>query len=154
MDDPRTGSVEPLKQIKYWIDIDPNQSAGLLSAVARELAGSAFISLEGYMSECEPLTLPGLTTAETELLRRKTITPLLDFVVIPLEITTVDQTLERILSDPCLMDAVVHIEIAKDGQIEFAAYDHFSPTFCGAGVPRGLLDGLVQSGVVKMIKAV
>ena len=61
-------------------------------------------------------TFPGLTTAETELLKRKTITPLLDFVVIPLDISTVDQILERILSDPCLMDAVVHIEIAKTGR--------------------------------------
>jgi hypothetical protein len=110
----------------------------------------AHISFEGYLSDCGA-QIAGAATAETEL-QAQDYLPTLDFVVLPLEPDTIKAILDHVLPDTCLLTGIVHIEIEKDQQIEFGAYDNFDTVFCGPAVPRDLLDGMLVAGVLRSIK--
>jgi hypothetical protein len=56
-----------------------------LIAAMRELAGTACISFEGDLSATAVAHLAGASADETEILKRNTLWPKQDFVVLPLE---------------------------------------------------------------------
>ena len=58
---------------------------GLLIAMIRELAGNAHVSFEGDLSRCVFPPDLGPDSKETATLKRQTLVPKLDFVVLPLE---------------------------------------------------------------------
>jgi len=135
---------------RYWPVA--RDKPGLLIAMMRQLAGGASISFEGNLSRCAfgPDFQP--SGEETPSLRRQTVWPKQDFVVLPLLSESVRPILDVILPDNRYLDDIVHIQIEKGGQLQFGSYDQFHPE-CIVGFPPGvtpeLLDRLQSSGVIR-----
>jgi (2Fe-2S) ferredoxin len=134
---------------RYWLVA--RDKPGLLIAVMRALAGNAHISFEGDLSHCDFSSVAGASVDETECLRRCTLTPQLDFVVCPLEPETIKQILSEVLPEGRVVHQIIHIQIERDGEIAFGAYDNFHPECIVAwpGVPGVLLEQLKASGVLR-----
>ena len=116
--------------------LEAKDKPGLLVAVMRLLAGEDVqISFEGNLSQCGLATLPGASNTETAALKRATIQPELDFIVLPLGPTNVRAILEHVLP---AWRAVVHVQIEKHGTLQFGAYDNFHPAciVVGPAVPK------------------
>jgi hypothetical protein len=135
--------------------IDARDKPGLLIAVARALAGGAHISFEGDLSCCALQRLPNASVDETEHLRRNTLSPLQDFVVLPLEPDTLKSILDEVLPDARLLKQIIHVQIVKLGRLAFGAYDNFHRDCTVALDPLlvPLLDALRTSGVVRSYAA-
>jgi hypothetical protein len=129
--------------------------AGLLIAMMKALAGHALISFEGDLSRCGFPPELDRSERETESLRRNTILPVQDFIVLPLEPETIQPILGTVLPDSRFMKDVIHIQIEKDGVLQFGAYDNFHRDCvgCGPGVPHELLERLRVSGVLRSYEA-
>jgi hypothetical protein len=136
-------------QEKYWLV--PRDKAALLIAMMKALAGNAHISFEGNLSRCEFPPELHRSVEETATLRRGTIAPVQDFVVLPLEQETIRPILDTVLPDSRFMNDVIHVQIEKGGTLQFWAYDNFHPDCvgCGPDVPRQLLEQLRLSGVLR-----
>jgi hypothetical protein len=117
----------------------------------RALAGDAHVSFEGDLSRCVFPPALGPSGNETRALRRQTLTPRADFVVRPLEEDTIRPTLDVVLPDRRFMNDIVHIQIEKNGRLEFGSYDNFHPEciVCFLGVSTDLLDKLRDNGVIR-----
>ncbi len=117
----------------------------------RALAGNAHISFEGDLSRCgfPPHLHPD--PLETPALRRQTLVPQQDFVVLPLEPENIRPILDVVLPDRRFMEDIIHIQIEKHGSLQFGAYDNFHPecVVCCAGIGQDLLDHLKQNGVLR-----
>jgi hypothetical protein len=125
---------------------------GLLIAMMRALAGNSHISFEGDLSRCrfgETLFPSG---EETEVLRRHTLVPKQDFVVLPLPPDSVRPILDVVLADNRYLDDILHIQIERAGLLQFGAYDQFHPecTVCfPPGIGLEILEELRTSGVIR-----
>jgi hypothetical protein len=139
---------EPAKD-RYWIVA--RNKPGLLIAMMRALAGDAHIAFEGDLSRCALPPALGPDPSETSTLRRHTLLPRQDFVVLPLEDDTVRSILDAVLPDRRFMDDIVHIQIEKNGRLEFGSYDNFHPEciVCFLGVSTDLLDRLRGNGIIR-----
>ena len=140
--------TEPDKD-RFWIVA--RDKPGLLIAMMRALAGDAHMSLEGDLSR---LTFPAElapSVEETSALARHTSHPRQDFLVIPLEPQDVPAILTAILADGRFMKDVTHIQIEKNGRLEFGSYDNFHPecVVCFHGISTDLLNRLKGSGVIR-----
>jgi hypothetical protein len=134
---------------RYWVVA--RDKPGFLIAMMKALVGNAHISFEGDLSRCEfPGEVPKRST-ETSVLKRQTSQPVQDFVVLPLEPETIRPILDVVLPDRRFMTDIIHIQIEKDGKIEFGAYDNFHPEciVCFLGVGTNLLDQLKEKGVIR-----
>jgi hypothetical protein len=121
----------------------------LLLAVMEVLAGGAHISFEGDLRGFRLLNIAGASDQETLALKRSTRWPIQQFIVVPLEPTTVCSVLSAIGGS--VPRRILHVQIEKSGKIEFAAYDRFYAgcLVFGPAVSRGLIDGLVSQGVLR-----
>jgi hypothetical protein len=124
---------------------------GLLVAMMRALSGNAHISFEGRLSECQLDEIPGSTDQETPILKRNTLVPRQDFIIVPLEPNTLRPILDRVLPEGRVVHDVIHVQIEKNGKLEFGAYDNFHPECieAGSGVPETVLKDLKSRGVLK-----
>lgn len=134
---------------RYWID--PRDKPGLLRAMMRALAGDAHISFEGDLSRCvfpAPLKSSG---DETDVLRRVTFFPKQNFVVLPLEPDFVAAIFDVVLPERRYLDDIIHIQIERHGELQFASYDNFHRecVMCYAEVELHLLEQLKASGVIR-----
>src|SRR5438552_2787504 len=109
---------------QYWLVA--RDKPGLLIAMMRALAGDAHISFEGDLSRCRELfDLPGASMQETEVLRRQTLYPVQDLVVLPLEPDGIRAILDAVLPEGRVVHDIVHVQIETAGRLEFGAYDNF-----------------------------
>ena len=124
---------------------------GLLIAMMRTLVGQAHISFEGDLAHCYFAHLAQYAGDAAFGLRRTTPYPRLDFVVLPLEPDTIRPILDQVLPDARAVHDIIHIQIEKNGQQEFGAYDNFHPECiaCGPFVSQNLLDDLLHRGVLR-----
>ena len=133
----------------HWIEA--RDKPGLILAMMRHLAGNARISLEGELSSLVLLEILGGSGDETAILKRNTTYPRQDFMVVPLEAETVP-LLWTVLSQPeAVTRKIVHVQIEKDGRVEFGAYDnvHKDCTGSGPGVAGNFLEDLQHRGVIR-----
>jgi len=139
---------EPEKD-RYWLVA--RDKPGLLIAMMRALAGNGHVSFEGDLSRCAFPPDLGAGSIETPALRRQTLVPELDFVVLPLEPVSVQRILDVVLPDRRFMNDINHIQIERNGTLEFGAYDNFHPEciVCFLGVSPDLLEQLRESGVIR-----
>jgi hypothetical protein len=138
--------------MNYWIIA--RDKPALLRVMMRELAGNAKISFEGDLKRCEFDAALRPSSEETDALRRATLRSAkhpLDFVVLVLEPATVQPILDVVLPDRRYMEDIIHIQIEKNGRLEFGCYDNFHPECigCSDGVKLELLDHLQGTGVIK-----
>ena len=130
----------------------------LLFAMMHELAGdNAWISFEGRLIHTDLIKIGGVAFEETELLRRGTIAPKLDFLILPLTRDSLPAIEKAILSKISFhsTEGIVHVQIEKDGTMVFAAYDNFSEscTWVFSNFPTVLLDELVARKVLVSYEA-
>jgi hypothetical protein len=133
--------------------LDAKNRPQLLFAMMRELAGDkARISFEGRLIHTDLMKIEGVAFEETELLRRGTIAPKLDFLVLPLTRDSLQAIEKAILSKISFhsTEGIVHVQIERDGTMVFAAYDNFSEscTWVFSNFPAALLDELVARKVL------
>lgn len=119
-----------------------------LMAALQELAGSAYVSFEGDLSGTSLMTAAGASGDETQVLKRNTLWPKQDFVVLPLEAETVKPIMAAI-GGP-VPKAILHIQVQKNGRRELGLYDNFAPmgTFFGPAVTVPFLSLLQAEGIL------
>jgi hypothetical protein len=96
-----------------------------LLAVMGRLAGGAHISFEGDLDPFPLAEIRGASSRETEVLKRNTLWPKQDFIVLPLEETTIQQITKAMGGS--WSRRIYHIQIEKKGTLEFGTYDSFDP---------------------------
>lgn len=123
---------------------------GLFTAIIRFLAGNAHVSFEGHLSMCSFSRELAASSTETHVLKRATLAPTLDFVVLPLEERTVRPILDA-LPQGKIFRGIIHVQVEKDGVLAFGAYNSFSPgcVATGAAVPVSLLEQLKKRGIIE-----
>lgn len=94
-------------------------------AMMEALAGGAHVSFEGDLGKLRLRELIGASGQETAALKRNTLWPEQDFIIVLLEPTTVRTVLSAIRGN--VPRKILHIQIEKNGVLEFAAYDNFHP---------------------------
>ena len=85
------------------------------------------------------------------MLPRNTIYPRQDFIVLTLELQTIHPILDVILPQNRYMKDIIHIQIEKDGKLEFSSCDQFDPEYvvCGEAIPSKLLSLLSEKGILR-----
>ena len=96
-----------------------------LIAAMQELAGTARISFEGHLSVTALAHLTGASADETETLKRNTLWPRQDFVVLPLEIDLVGAIIAAV--GGTIPRGILHIQIEKGNRLELGLYDNCAP---------------------------
>lgn len=138
--------------------LDTRDRRGLLLAMIAALASpNARISFEGNLSKMELAELKGATNREDGPLKRATLQPKLDFVILPLA----DENLSAIRIAVhsiafAKQEGITHIQIEHEGTIAFAAYDSFHRECVVASFPvnSALLDELTKTGILRSYKRV
>jgi len=134
----------------YWLDTKDRH--GLFGALARELVGNAHMSIMGRIKGLNLEDIPGAAKAETAVLRHQTLfsIPREDFIVLPVEPETVEIILARIPAECWNEFRITHVQIEKDGKLEFSGCDYFdvNSTWVGDAVSENLLAGLVSNGIL------
>jgi hypothetical protein len=118
-----------------------------LTAVMAELAGNAEISFEGAFGNLRLSELPGASNTERATLKRNTLWPKCDFVILPLELSTIRSIISAY--GGTIPRSIVHIQIAKNGKLEFGAYDNFHPHAIAIG--EALSDEFIESLAAKKL---
>jgi hypothetical protein len=115
-----------------------------------EFAGDARMSLEGNLSQCHFADDVVLAREEMGVLRRNTLYPRQDFVVVRLEPETVAPILKQVMAAG-LSRAIIHVQIERVGVLQLGAYDNFHPgcVVTGPGVSAVLLSELLSQGVLR-----
>jgi hypothetical protein len=134
---------------RYWLISRDKPS--LLAYMMRFLAGNARISFEGDLSRCEfPVAIPS-NAEEDSVLTRHTISPRQDFIILPLENDTIQPILDIVLPYNRYMKDIIHIQIEKNGELQFGSYDQFHSEciVCFLGVSTSFLDELIRKGILK-----
>ena len=125
----------------------------LLFAMMRTLAEEdARISFEGKLSHTELPKIAGASLDETELLKRNTTAPRMDFVVLPLRPGTVPEIEKAIVSKIAFKNSagIVHVQIEARGSLAFVACDNFHEdcVWVSEAVHAAFLSELVKKRVL------
>ena len=126
---------------KFWKVQDKRR---LLLALMEELAGGAHVSFEGDLQGLTLSSIPGASGEPNVALKRNTLWPEQDFVVVPLEPSMGQKIIAAI--GGTVPGAIIHIQIEKDGQLQFGAYDNFYPEsiYFGSEVKEDAIKSLVS----------
>jgi len=118
-----------------------------------ELAGDSRISLEGDLSRCRFPDDLVVSRDETGVLKRHTLVPRQDFVVLRLSADAVAPIFQQVLSAG-LKHPIIHVQIERAGVMELGAYDNFHAecVVTGPGMSAELLDELKSKSVLRDFK--
>jgi len=119
-------------------------------AALRELAGSAFVSFEGDLSGTALIGATSASDDQTKALKRNTLWPKQDFVVLPLEAETVGSIMTAV--GGTVPRSILHIQVEKDGRLELGLYDNFAPRgmFFGSAVTPQFIETLQNENVLSL----
>jgi hypothetical protein len=133
--------------VNHWPDV--RDKPAFLRRLIDEFAGGR-LSLEGDLSRCDFPAEVVLGRDEDGMLRRNTLAPRQDFVILRLDPAAAAAIFRQILAAG-LSRAIIHVQIERAGVLELAAYDNFHPdcVVTGPGVGAGLLAGLQAAGVLR-----
>jgi hypothetical protein len=124
----------------------------LLVAMMRALAAEdSRISFEGALSQTELAQMAGVTFHEGGALKRGTLQPKLDFLVLPLTQQNLSALEKAVVSKIGFGHrGIIHVQIEKNGEMAFAAYDNFDRECVVAysAVSPALLDELTEARVL------
>ena len=115
----------------------------------KHLAGDAQISFEGALDALGFFELQGIQTEETATLKRNTVWPRQGFVVASLNPESIQPLIKAL--GGTIPRSVLHIQIAKNGKLEFGAYDNFDPQslFLGEAFGEEFQNDLIAQGVLE-----
>ena len=130
---------------RFWLVRDKRR---LLLAMMEELAGDAHISFEGDLRGLPIFSTPGASHEETVTLKRNTLWPKQDFIVLPLEPSMSKAIISAV--GGTIPGTILHIQIEKNPLLQFAAYDRFHPECIvfGTAVKQAFLESLVSQGIM------
>jgi hypothetical protein len=119
-----------------------------LAAALAELAGGAQVSFEGDLSRTSLFDMAGASRDETQVLKRNTLWPKQDFVVLPLEGEMVEPIMAAV--GGTVPRALIHVQVQKEGRLQLGLYDNFAPEFMffGPGLTPTFLATLQEAGVL------
>ena len=132
--------------------IDPRDKPGLLLAMMKEFANQSHISFEGSLDELAFCNWHNVSTEETDTLKRQTISPELDFVVIQLTDSAIHDIWKELSEkDHLVHEGIIHVQIESNGKLVFGGYDNFHRdcTVAYPGVSIALLETLTEKGVIR-----
>jgi hypothetical protein len=131
---------------KFWKVQDKSR---LLLAMMEKLAGGAHVSFEGDLQGLKLLSIPGASEEPTTVLKRNTKWPKQDFAIVPLEPSMERQIIAAI--GGTVPAAIIHIQIEKDGQLQFGAYDNFHQEciYFGNAVKEAVIQSLVSQNIMR-----
>jgi hypothetical protein len=114
-----------------------------------ELAGDAHISFEGNLRRLPLLNHPGVSDQPTATLERNTVWSKQDFIVIPLNRSSVKEIVAGL--GETIPKTVLHVQIEKAGVVQFAAFDNFHPEciLFGSAVRNAVLESLVSRNIIQ-----
>jgi len=140
--------------MKKTYRLDTRDRPQLLFAMVRALAGeSSRLSLEGNLTQSELARVEGVSFEESGALKRGTLQPRLDFLILPLTPQNVESVEKAIQSKVGFKGAngIIHAQIEVNGKIAFAAYDNFhrEMVVVNADISTKLLDDLVQLRILR-----
>jgi hypothetical protein len=122
----------------------------------RSFEGSGQISFEGGLRGTGLSDLAEATHMETDALRRASLTPESDFVVVPLTSENIAAIWKLVVEGEHLAypSHINHVQIAVANRFVFGAYDHFHRDCVVATdrFPLEILDRLVANGVIRSYK--
>ena len=121
----------------------------LLLALMEALEGNAHVSFEGDLRSLALSSYPGVSSHPTDALKRNTLLPNQDFLVVPLDPSS-SKRIYAALGD-VVSKTVLHVQIEKDGVLQFGAYDNFHPEciFFGGAVSQELVESLVSKDILR-----
>jgi hypothetical protein len=137
-----------MDDISHWVDV--HDKPGVLHRLMAELAGDAHISLEGDLSQCRFSDDLVISREEVGLLKRHTLAPSQDFVVLRLTSETIVPIYRQVMAAG-LKHAIIHVQIERNGVLEFGAYDNFHPNCVMTGPAIGVevLEDLKSENAVR-----
>jgi len=135
-----------VQSTRYQLDV--RDKPGFLHRMMLELAGNARISLEGNLSHCRFSDDLVLTRDETAVLKRNTIAPKQDFVILRLASETVAPVFKQVMAAG-LRRAIIHVQVERHDSLELGAYDNFQCVVTGPGVSSAVLNELKTSNVLR-----
>ncbi|MBI5927696.1 MAG: hypothetical protein HY862_00190 [Chloroflexi bacterium] len=138
---------------KHGYGIDVRKPIEFLTAMTEIFCGGSYISFEGDLSQSSFRSVEGSSTEPRGMMQRNTISPIYDFVVLPLEQDTqkvIIQTLPRI----GLRSRVAHVLIERDNELKMAAYDWFYPYLVAVSgdIDANLLDRMLEAKIIRAYK--
>ena len=128
-------------------------SPGILWAFFQEYIDSSIASFEGDFSELDLDELIGCSKDETNSLRRQTLEPQMDFIVVPINYQNV-KVLKKIFAKQNVLGtngSIIHIQIESRGEPLLIACDNFHDdcTVSSASVPEVFLKHLKARGILR-----
>jgi hypothetical protein len=119
-----------------------------LAAALAQLAGDAQVSFEGDLSMTSLSNVPGASNDETQVLKRGTLWPKQDFVVLPLEVEMVRPIMAAV--GGTVPRGLIHVQVQKEGRLQLGLYDNFDPNcmFLGPGLTPSFIATLQEAGVL------
>lgn len=135
--------------VKNGHTVQVAKKAAFLRQLVELLAGGARLSLEGDLSRCRFDEALIISREAAEEVRRNTLIPQQDFVILRLEPETIDAIFKQVLAAG--FRAIVHVQIERNGVLELGAYDHFHKdcVVTGQGVTPAFLAQLREQRVVR-----
>ncbi len=133
--------------MKHWPDV--RDKPAFLRRMIDEFAGGR-MSLEGDLSRCDFPSEVILAREEEGILRRGTLAPRQDFLVLRLQ-PDAAATIFRQVMVAGLSRAIIHVQIERAGVLELGAYDnfHLGCVVTGPGVSARLLSELQAAGILR-----
>ena len=119
-----------------------------LAAALAELAGDAQVSFEGDLSMTSLFNVPGASNDETQVLKRGTLSPKQDFIVLPLEADMVRPIMAAV--GGTVPRTLTHVQVQKEGRLQLGLYDNFDPNsmFLGAGLTPSFIATMQEAGIL------
>ena len=135
--------------------LNVRDKVALLRRLMDEFAGGGRLSLEGDLSKCSFREEQVLAREELGVLKRNTLWPKEDFIVLRLEPETVTPIFKQIVAAG-LSRAIVHVQIEQAGTLQLGAYDNFHPecVVAGPAITVELLCDLKSKNVLRDFQAV
>jgi hypothetical protein len=133
--------------VRHWLNV--RDKPGFLQRLMVEFAGGR-MSLEGDLSKCKFADDLVLGNEEVDLLKRNTLYPRQDFIVLRLQPATIGPIFKQIMAAG-LSRAIVHVQIEHAGELQLGAYDNFHSdcVVTGSGVSESLLTELKAKSVLR-----
>jgi hypothetical protein len=120
-----------------------------LAAALAELAGVAQVSFEGDLSNTSLFNVAGASSDETQVLKRNTLWPKQDFVVLPLEAEMVGPIMAAV--GGTVPRGLIHVQVQREGRLQLGLYDNFDPKcmFFGPGLTPTSFATPQEAGILK-----
>ena len=132
--------------VSHWLNV--RDKPGFLHLLMREFAGGQ-MSLEGDLSKCSFADEMVVARDEVGLLKRSTLYPRQDFIVVRLDAANLARIFKEVLAAG-LSRAIIHVQIEHEGVLQLGAYDNFHPdcVVAGPGISEELLAALKAKHVL------